>query len=160
MPRIPPPPVGGIRGGIMVQILFSRILSTITHRPLMMCNVFQKKNSGKEEQKICCPHCSTSLTIRYGKYQRYCIISKLLHRNDEDGTLEDSLIQLASRTYRKPDGRTVSYSLETLRKWLYRYRNGGLPALQDAPRKNLGSHCSVSQVIENRLFELRKEHPR
>lgn len=91
---------------------------------------------------------------------RYGIISRLLHRNDEDGTLEDSLIQLASRTYRKPDGRTVSYSLETLRKWLYRYRNGGLPALQDAPRKNLGRHCSVSQVIENRLFELRKEHPR
>lgn len=65
---------------------------------------------------------------------RYGIISRLLHRNDEDGTLEDSLIQLASRTYRKPDGRIVSYSLETLRKWLYRYRNGGLPALQDAPR--------------------------
>lgn len=91
---------------------------------------------------------------------RYGIISRLLHRNDEDGTLEDSLIQLASRTYRKPDGRIVSYSLETMRKWLYRYRNGGLPALQDAPRKNLGRHCSVSQVIENRLFELRKEHPR
>ncbi len=35
-----------------------------------MCNVFQKKNSGKEEQKICCPHCATSLTIRYGNYQR------------------------------------------------------------------------------------------
>jgi hypothetical protein len=54
----------------MVQILFSRILSTITHHPLIMCNVFQKKNSGKQEQKVCCPHCSTSLTIRYGKYQR------------------------------------------------------------------------------------------
>jgi hypothetical protein len=54
----------------VVQILFSRILSTTTHRPLIMCNVFQNKQSGKKEPQVQCPHCATSLIIRYGKYQR------------------------------------------------------------------------------------------
>ena len=46
---------------------------------------------------------------------RYGIISILLHRNEEE-TLEEALIGLADRQYRKPDGRFVSYSPETLRK--------------------------------------------
>lgn len=91
---------------------------------------------------------------------RYGIISILLHRNEEEETLEEVLIRLASRQYRKPDGRFVSYSPETLKKWFYRYRNGGLPALNDAPRKDTGSHASVPQSIADRLFELRGEHPR
>ncbi len=91
---------------------------------------------------------------------RYGLISVLLHRNEEDGTLEDDLLRLAARSFRKQDGRVVSYSPETLRKWLYRYRHGGLPALADTPRKNLGSNKSVPQEIEERLFELREEHQR
>lgn len=91
---------------------------------------------------------------------RYGIISILLHRNEEEETLEEVLIQLASRQYRKPDGRFVSYSPETLKKWFYRYRNGGLPALNDAPRKDTGSHGAVPQSIADRLFELRDEHSR
>ncbi len=54
----------------MVKILFSRILSTITHHPLIMYSILQKKESDKGEQPARCPHCATSLTIRYGNYQR------------------------------------------------------------------------------------------
>lgn len=90
---------------------------------------------------------------------RYGIISILLHRNEEE-TLEEALIGLADRQYRKPDGRFVSYSPETLRKWFYRYRNGGLPALNDTPRKDTGTHGSVPKPISDRLFELRSKHPR
>jgi hypothetical protein len=53
---------------------------------------------------------------------RYGIISILLHRNEDDETLEEVLIRLSSQQYRKPDGRFVLYSPETLRKWFYRYR--------------------------------------
>jgi hypothetical protein len=91
---------------------------------------------------------------------RYGIISRLLHPNEEDATLANELTRLASRSFRKPDGRAVTFSPETLRKWLYRYRHGGLPALEDSPRKNLGSHNSVRKKLEDRLFELRGEHPR
>ena len=91
---------------------------------------------------------------------RYGIISRLLHRNEAEETLENELKQLAAQVFRKPDGALVSFSPETVRKWLYRYRHGGLPALEDAPRKNLGSHGSVPKILENRLFELRGEHLR
>jgi len=91
---------------------------------------------------------------------RYGIISRLLHRNEEDATLENELTRLAARPFRKPDGRAVTFSPETLRKWLYRYRHGGLPALEDSPRKNLGNHNSVPKKLEDRLFELRGEHRR
>lgn len=91
---------------------------------------------------------------------RYGIISSLLHRDEEDGTLENELIRLASKTFLKPDGRRATFSPETLRKWLYRYRHGGLPALEDSRKKSLGTHDAVSQQIEARLFELRQEHTR
>jgi hypothetical protein len=32
--------------------------------------LFQKKKSDKSEPQVRCPHCATSLTIRYGNYQR------------------------------------------------------------------------------------------
>ena len=91
---------------------------------------------------------------------RYGIISPLLHRDEEDGPLENELIRLASKAFLKPDGRRATFSPETIRKWLYRYRHGGLPALEDAVKKNLGTHDAVSKEIEDRLFALRKEHPR
>ena len=91
---------------------------------------------------------------------RYGIISRLLHRNEEEGPLNDELLKLAAHSFRRPDGRTVSFSGETMRKWLYRYRHGGLPALGDAPRKDQGTHGSVSETIAKRLAELREEHPK
>lgn len=91
---------------------------------------------------------------------RYGIISTLLHRNEEDGTLESDLQHLAGRHYRRPDGRSASFSSETLRKWLYRYRHGGLPALGDMPKKNRGTHASVPEPLAGRLVALRQEHPR
>jgi len=91
---------------------------------------------------------------------RYGIISPLLHRNEEDGPLENELIRLTEKTFLKPDGSRASFSPETLRKWLYRYRSGGLPALYDATRKNKGTHDAVPAALEDRLFKLREEHPR
>ena len=89
---------------------------------------------------------------------KYGIISRLLHRNEED-TLNDELIRLAGQPFPRPDGTRVTYSPETLRKWLYRYRHGGLPALGDVPRKNRGTHSSVPKTIADRLVELSQEHP-
>ena len=91
---------------------------------------------------------------------RYGIISSLLHRNEEEETLEQALMKIASGQYRKPDGSFVSYCPDTLRKWFYRYRNGGLVALNDLPRKDIGSHASVPRAIAGRLFDLRNKHPR
>ncbi len=91
---------------------------------------------------------------------RYGIISRLLHRNVEDETLEEVLQQLAVRSYRRPNGAWTTFSPETLRKWLYRYRHGGLTGLGDTPRTDSGTHRAVPEKIADRLEELRREHPR
>jgi len=91
---------------------------------------------------------------------RYGIISRLLHRIDAEDSLEHELIRLAATTFSTSDGKAKRYSAETLRKWLYRFRHGGLPALTDNRRKDLGSHNAVSKDLEKRLHQLRAEHPR
>ncbi len=45
--------------------------NSINHNPtLIMHRLSENNSSGKQEPLIRCPHCATSLIIRYGKYQR------------------------------------------------------------------------------------------
>jgi putative transposase len=90
---------------------------------------------------------------------RYGIISALLHQHPDDGPLYLKLESLAARIYYHPDGRQIHYSEETLRKWLYRFRQGGLPALSDNPRVDKGTH-QIPEAITEALFALRDKHPR
>lgn len=69
---------------------------------------------------------------------RYGIISPLLHRDANDLTLKKMLEMASSRRYVHPDGSHIFFSGETLRKWLYRYQQLGLPGLEDKPRSDKG----------------------
>lgn len=90
---------------------------------------------------------------------RYGIISPLLHRNAEGALLCEQLRNLTQAPYIRPDGTCVHVSSETMRKWLYRYNRGGLPALKNKQRSDKGHH-DVSQPISDAMFKLRKKHPR
>ncbi len=90
---------------------------------------------------------------------RYGIMSRLLHR-DPGGLAQDELLaDLAAQTWVRPDGRRCALSPETLRKWLYRYRVGGLDALADQPRADKG-RFQLPKALADALFALRTEHPR
>jgi transposase InsO family protein len=90
---------------------------------------------------------------------RYGIISPLLHRNANETGLYEMLAALAGQMYVRPDGRFVNLSPETLRKWLYRYQHGGLPALTDQDRSDKGTH-NIPDAVGQAMFDLRKDHPR
>ncbi len=90
---------------------------------------------------------------------RFSIISSLLHRELEGSSMEDMLFQLASKSYLAPDKRSCRFSPETIRKWFYRYKSGGLPALKDKERADKGV-SKISERIADCLFELREKHPR
>jgi transposase InsO family protein len=90
---------------------------------------------------------------------RYGIISALLHRNANDIGLYPLLDQLAQQHYVRPDGQVVQLSCETLRKWLYRFQCGGLPALANQQRSDRGKH-HLDKALIDALFDLRKRHPR
>jgi transposase InsO family protein len=90
---------------------------------------------------------------------RYGIISPLLHRQADEINMVDLLENLAGRSYVRPDGTGVILSAETMRKWLYRYHRGGLPALANKERSDKGRY-DVSAVLSEAIFRIRREHPR
>lgn len=90
---------------------------------------------------------------------RYGVISPLLHRDANGLTQAQVLQSLAQRTFVDPAGGHVRLSEETIRKWLYRYRSGGLPALSDKKRSDAGS-LDVPEAIQDAVFDLRQGHPR
>ena len=89
---------------------------------------------------------------------RYGIISPLLHRSDDDPAMGDMLCSLAKKSFIRHDGVPIALSAETLRKWLYRYKRGGINALSDQPRSDKG-HQQIPQSVADALEKLRKEHP-
>jgi len=90
---------------------------------------------------------------------RFSIISPLLHRNDDDPALLHQLNDLSERTYTRFDGSPIKLSTETLRKWLYRYRSGGLKALENQVRKDKGNQ-QIPTRVANAMAQLRSDHPK
>jgi putative transposase len=90
---------------------------------------------------------------------RYGVISPLLHHEANELSLGVILEEITQRRYVRPGGTDVQLSADTIRKWLYRYRQGGLPALANQHRSDKGNYQIPPGLIE-KLFELRKEHPR
>ena len=90
---------------------------------------------------------------------RYGIISPLLHR-DANSLPTGELLDLASwQRYVHPNGSHITLSAETIRKWLYRYIGGGLPALTGQTRSDKGKH-QIPDNIAYAMVTIRKEHPR
>jgi transposase InsO family protein len=90
---------------------------------------------------------------------RYGIISPLLHRHPDQPGKGQVLADMGQQSYVRENGQRVALSPETIRKWLTRYRQGGLPALADKPRKDRGKH-RIDQKIIDAMVALRGDHPR
>ena len=89
---------------------------------------------------------------------RFSIISPMLHRSEDDPGLGYMLAALSARTFIRPDGSTTRLSPETLRKWLYRYRSGGLAALDNQMRADKGRQ-QVPKPLADAMQGLRENHP-
>jgi hypothetical protein len=91
-------------------------------------------------------------------YLRFGVISPLL--SPEPGrSLADRLAEQASKVWELPDGRKRCFSASTIEDWLYRYRNGGFPALVDPPRRDKGTFPSLSEPLIEEAVALLHEHP-
>lgn len=69
---------------------------------------------------------------------RYQAISAYLSLDPPRGERTALLVQLATRTWTMPDGEHVQLAAETLRALVRKFRQGGLAALEDAPRARPG----------------------
>ncbi|MFZ4777651.1 MAG: helix-turn-helix domain-containing protein [Terrimicrobiaceae bacterium] len=90
---------------------------------------------------------------------RFGVIGGLLHADPQGRTKQEVINELAEREWLKPDGRNCHLASETIRKWVMRYNVGGLAGLEDQP-KNRPIGEEVSTILSEKLFALRKDHPR
>lgn len=89
---------------------------------------------------------------------RYGLISELLHGCSLGLTLAERLQSAAQRTWNHPTQGPIRIAGDTLRHWIYRYKKGGVGALEDRPRKDKGK-SQVPKAIAQRFADLRQEKP-
>ena len=89
---------------------------------------------------------------------RFSLIAPLLHRAAHV-SLTEMARQLAAEAKHAPDGTLTGVSAETLLRWLRRYQQDGLQALENRPRRDRGRCRALDEDTVARLFELADEQP-
>ncbi|NQT91973.1 MAG: transposase, partial [Lentisphaerae bacterium] len=89
---------------------------------------------------------------------RFSLIAPLLHRAP-GVSLSEMARQLSAEVKHGPDGAPVLLSAETLLRWLRRYREGGLAALENQTRCDRGHSRALDADTVARIEELSAEHP-
>ncbi len=88
------------------------------------------------------------------------VIGPALARPLSRGELAALLRELASRDYVPPGAKhRRRYGPSTLERWLYAYREGGLPSLRPRPRKDRGRGQKLPAQLRELLLDVRREQP-
>src|SRR5512139_2700505 len=91
---------------------------------------------------------------------RHAVIGPLCARELSHGDLAEALREIASTRVRPPGSKlTKTYSVPTLERWLYAYRQGGLPALQPRVRGDRGRGRHLTEELRELICDIRREHP-
>ena len=89
---------------------------------------------------------------------RFSLIAPLLHRAPNVSATAMAA-QLAVEIKQDPDGAPVLLCAETLLRWLRRYQQNGLKALENKTRRDRGQPRALDPAAVARLLELSAEHP-
>lgn len=76
------------------------------------------------------------------------------------GEFRAELRRLSQQRFRPPDADLArTFSVPTLERWYYRFRHGGLAALEPRPRSDRGRARALSADERALLLDIRREHP-
>ncbi|HET8932016.1 MAG TPA: helix-turn-helix domain-containing protein [Polyangiales bacterium] len=91
---------------------------------------------------------------------RHAVIGPVCARELSRGDLAEALRELAKVRVRPPGSTlTTTYSVPTLERWLYAYRQGGLEALRPRARSDKGRGRHLSDELRRLICDIRREHP-
>lgn len=91
---------------------------------------------------------------------RVAIVGSLVGRDFAHGELRRALADLATQRWRVPGSPVMRhYSIPTLERWYYAYRDGGLDALKPQPRSDRGRGRALSDEQRELLLQIRSEYP-
>lgn len=89
---------------------------------------------------------------------RFGVISPLL--SDDARSLGGRFADLAGRVWTLPNGTLRQFSAATIEDWYYDYRKYGIAALVNPPRRDKGTHRTLSSEICAAIDDILKEAPR
>ena len=88
------------------------------------------------------------------------VISRVVAQELTKGQLKSTLRELSRERFRAPGAdKSRCYSVATLERWYYAFRNGGLEALLRAPRRDRGRARALSDAERQLILDTRYEHP-
>jgi putative transposase len=91
---------------------------------------------------------------------RHGVIGALTQAQMERGQLHAALEQLTRQRFRPPGAKTTrSFSVSTLERWYYAYRERGLDGLAPEQRSDAGRARALSEELRQLLLDIRREHP-
>jgi transposase InsO family protein len=91
---------------------------------------------------------------------RHAVIGPLCTRDLTHGQLAEALRELSRIAVRPPGSAlTKRYSVTTLERWLYAYRQGGLAALRPQERSDRGRGRRLTPELRQLICDIRREHP-
>ena len=98
---------------------------------------------------------------------RFSIIGPLVAGVDSETNLEAKYRELAKQVYVSPDGKRVSFTPGTIKKWHLKYRKAekeqfgsGLQVLTPKNRIDCGSSRALSEKQLEHIREIKQEHPK
>jgi putative transposase len=87
------------------------------------------------------------------------VIGALTRRDLARGELATELAALSKKAFRAPGAKlTRHYSLPTLQRWYYAYREGGLDALRPESRRSGQAHA-LTPAQRDLILDIRREYP-
>ncbi|WP_394824417.1 helix-turn-helix domain-containing protein [Pendulispora albinea] len=88
------------------------------------------------------------------------IVGSLTRRELDRGQLAEALTELSQQRFRPPRGHSSrTYSVATLERWYYAYKEGGLEALRPQARCDRGRGREMPVALRELLVDIRHEHP-
>ena len=84
------------------------------------------------------------------------LVSARLHHGDREALLKTAALQ----AYKSPDGEPMRFTWRTLEGWYYKYKRGGLTALEPHPRSDAGTCRAIPEAVAKQILALRREVPR
>jgi len=90
---------------------------------------------------------------------RAMVIGPVVHRAFSHGELAAGLRELSQQRFRPPQAdSTRTFSVPTLERWVYAYRQEGLAGLRPRPRTDQGFAQAIPDELRELLLDIRREH--
>ena len=93
-------------------------------------------------------------------YFRFALIAPVIQENFPDVTAAAFLRRVCAKPIIKPDGTAFKYNPGTLRKWVDRYRVGGMDALMPQNRSDKGTVKTLSDECILEIYRIKEKFPK